>query len=99
MGLVAQIEGRLIKQIFMNYKFERLKSEVRGKDGLENVLTSSERNLYEFIKKSGEVMTTNLPPKMMGAIPQLVKKGFLEIYKKPTMLWSDKKRKFVRAKK
>jgi len=65
---------------------------------LENVLSSSERNLYEFIKKSGEVMTTNLPPKMMGALPRLVRKGLVEIYKKPTTIWSNKKKKFVRAK-
>ena len=65
---------------------------------MENALTPSERSLYEFIKKSGEVMTTNLPPKMMGALPRLVKKGLVEIYKKPTTIWSNKKKKFVRAK-
>jgi len=61
-------------------------------------MAPSERRLYEFIKRSGEVMTTNLPPKMMGALPQLIKKGLIEVYKKPTTIWSDKKRKFVRAK-
>lgn len=61
-------------------------------------MAPSERYLYEFIKKSGEVMTSNLPPRMMGALPQLVKKGLVEIYKKPTALWSTKKKKFVRAK-
>jgi len=61
-------------------------------------MTPSERRLYEFIKRSEEVMTTNLPPKMMGALPQLIKKGLIEVYKKPTTIWSDKKRKFVRAK-
>jgi len=61
-------------------------------------MAPSERNLYEFIKKSGEVMTTNLPPKMMGALPQLIKKGLVEIYKKQTTPWTRKKKKFVRAK-
>jgi len=65
---------------------------------LEVDMTPSERRLYEFIKRSEEVMTTNLPPKMMGALPQLIKKGLIEVYKKPTTIWSDKKRKFVRAK-
>jgi len=61
-------------------------------------MAPSERDLYEFIKRSGEVMTSNLPSRMMGALPQLVKKGLVEIYKKPTTLWSAKKKKFVRAK-
>jgi len=65
---------------------------------LENALSPSERNLYEFIRKSGEVMTTNLPPRMMGALPHLIRKGLIEVYKKPTTIWSSKKRKFVRAK-
>ncbi|RJS86519.1 hypothetical protein CW704_05450 [Candidatus Bathyarchaeota archaeon] len=65
---------------------------------MEDYMAPSERHLYEFIKRSGEVMTSNLPPRMMGALPQLVKKGLVEIYKKPTELWSAKKRKFVRAK-
>ena len=65
---------------------------------MEDNMAPSERDLYEFIKRSGEVMTSNLPSRMMGALPQLVKKGLVEIYKKPTTLWSAKKKKFVRAK-
>jgi len=65
---------------------------------LKSDMAPSERDLYEFIRRSGEVMTSNLPPRMMGALPQLVKKGLVEIYKKPTTIWSSKKRKFVRAK-
>jgi len=65
---------------------------------LEEALTPLEMRLYELIKKSGEVMTTNLPPKMMGALPQLAKKGLVEIYKRPTTPWTNKKKKFVRAK-
>jgi len=66
---------------------------------LEENLTPTEKNLYEFIRKSGEVMTSNLPPKMMGALPQLIRKGLVEIYKKQTTPWSTKKKKFVRVKK
>jgi len=66
---------------------------------LEESLTPTERNLYEFIKKSGEVMTSNLPSKMMGALPQLIRKGIVEVYKKQTTPWSTKKKKFVRIKK
>ena len=66
---------------------------------LEESLTPTEKNLYEFIKKSGEVMTSNLPSKMMGALPQLIRKGIVEVYKKQTTPWSTKKKKFVRIKK
>ncbi|RJS93419.1 hypothetical protein CW705_01720 [Candidatus Bathyarchaeota archaeon] len=66
---------------------------------MEENLTPTEKNLYEFIRKSGEVMTSNLPPKMMGALPQLIRKGLVEIYKKQTTPWSTKKKKFVRVKK
>ena len=66
---------------------------------MEESLTPTERNLYEFIKKSGEVMTSNLPSKMMGALPQLIRKGIVEVYKKQTTPWSTKKKKFVRIKK
>jgi len=62
------------------------------------ILTPTEKTLYEYIKKSGEVMTTNLPPKMTGALPMLIKKGFVEIYKKQTEPWSKKKKRFVRIK-
>jgi len=70
----------------------------RRESGLEDSLTPLEMRLYELIKKSGEVMTSNLPPKMMGALPHLVKKGLVEIYKRPTTPWSNKKKKFVRVK-
>jgi len=65
---------------------------------LEDSLTPLEMRLYELIKRAGEVMTSNLPPKMMGALPRLAEKGLVEIYKRPTTPWSNKKKKFVRAK-
>lgn len=76
------------------------KDETNGtrSDSLEIALAPSERDLYEFIRRHGEVMTSNLPPKMMGALPRLIKRGLVVIYKKPTMPWSEKKRKFVAVK-
>jgi len=64
----------------------------------EITLSSSERALYDFIRRRGEVMTSNLPPKIRGALPHLIQKGLVAIYKKQTAPWSVKKRKFVAAK-
>ncbi len=60
-------------------------------------LTKIEREVYELIKRSGEVMTTSVPSKLRGAIPNLVKKGLVEVYEKHTSSWSPKKRKFLRV--
>jgi len=65
---------------------------------LTEELTDLERVVYDFIKKYGEVLTTNLPSKMMGVIPSLESKGQIEVYKRRTTPWSSKKKKFVRIK-
>jgi len=64
----------------------------------EEDLTAFERRVYEFIKGSGELLTTNVPSRMRGAVPNLVDKGLVEVYKRRTSLWSSKKRKFLRVK-
>jgi len=61
-------------------------------------LTKLEREVYELIKNSGEIMTTSIPPKLRGAIPNLINKGLVEVYKRHTSPWSSKKRKFLRVK-
>lgn len=61
-------------------------------------LTRFEKEVYEFVKKRGEIKTSDIPPKMGGAIPNLIRKGLIEVYKKETSLWRSKKSKFVRVK-
>jgi len=61
-------------------------------------LTPLEREVYELIKRSGEVMTTSIPPKMRGAVPNLINKGLIEVYQRCTSPLSPKKRKFLRVK-
>ncbi|MCW4020340.1 MAG: hypothetical protein NWF14_03820 [Candidatus Bathyarchaeota archaeon] len=61
-------------------------------------LTPFERTVYEIIKKSGELMTTNVPSRMKGTVPRLINKGLVEVYRKPTSPWTLKKRKFLRVK-
>ena len=63
-----------------------------------NNLTEFERKVYEFIKRHGEIITVNIPPRMRGAIPNLKNKGLIEVYKKRTEIRSLKKKKFVRVK-
>lgn len=60
-------------------------------------LTKFEREVYEFIRKHEALLTTNIPAKMRGAIPNLKNRGLVEVFKRRTSLWSSKKRKFVKA--
>ncbi len=61
-------------------------------------LTDVEKEVYSFLKKRGEVLTSNIPMKMMGAVPNLKNKGLVEIIKRQTSPWGSKKRKFVKVK-
>jgi hypothetical protein len=65
---------------------------------LSKKLTEFEKDVYDFIRKRGELLTTDIPARMMGAIPNLKNKGLLKVFKKGTSPWSSKKRKFVKAK-
>jgi len=42
-------------------------------------LTALEKEAYELIKRSGEMMTTNVPSTMRGVIPGLVNRGLVEV--------------------
>jgi hypothetical protein len=61
-------------------------------------LTEFENKVYDFIKERGELLTSNIPPRMSGAIPNLKNKGLIEVYKKTTSRWTSKRRKFIRIK-
>ena len=61
-------------------------------------LTALEREAYELIKRSGEMMTTNVPSTMRGVIPGLVNRGLVEVYKRFTSQRKRRKRKFLRVK-
>ncbi|NIR88112.1 hypothetical protein GWO13_11445 [Candidatus Bathyarchaeota archaeon] len=60
-------------------------------------MTDFEKRVYSFIKERGEVLTSNMPPRMMGAVPNLKNMGLVKIYKKRLSPWTSKKRKFVRV--
>ena len=61
-------------------------------------LTPLEKEVYELIRKSSELLTTDVPSRLRGAVPRLIEKRLVEVYKKPTSPWSPKKRKYLRAK-
>ena len=61
-------------------------------------LTALEREAYELIKRSGEVMTINVPSAIRGVIPGLVNRGLVEVYKRFTSHRKRRKRKFLRVK-
>ncbi len=60
-------------------------------------LTALEKEAYELIKRSGELMTINVPSAMRGAIPGLVNKGLVEVVKRFTSPRKRRKRKFLRV--
>lgn len=60
-------------------------------------LTDVEKEVYEIIMRAGELMTKDIPFKKAGAIPSLVKKGLVEVYKKPSTPGGKKKCKYLRC--
>ncbi len=61
-------------------------------------LTDVEREVYELILRAGDIMAKAIPFKLAGAVPRLVRKGLVEVYKRPASSNSRKKQKFLRAK-
>jgi uncharacterized membrane protein len=56
-------------------------------------LTEFEKTVYDFIKGHGEILTSNIPTRISGAIPSLENKGVIEVFKKNTSSWISKKKK------
>ncbi len=61
-------------------------------------LSDVEREIYELIMRAGELMTKDIPIKKAGVIPSLVRKGLVEVFKRPVSVMRGKKHKFLRAK-
>lgn len=60
-------------------------------------LSGIRKETYDYLKAVGEIQTTNLPDKRMwGAIPNLVELGLVEVFKKYTSYFRNRKKKFVR---
>jgi hypothetical protein len=61
-------------------------------------LTRLEREVYELILRVGDLMAKDVPLKKAGVIPSLVRKGLVEVYKRPVSSMSRKTHKYLRAK-
>jgi hypothetical protein len=61
-------------------------------------LTPLEKEVFELIKRTGEIMTTSVPSRIRGVIPSLVNKDLIEVVKRRTSQWKSKKKKFLRVK-
>lgn len=61
-------------------------------------LPEAEREALELIKSRGVMMAKQMPRELSGAIPSLVRKGFVEVFKRRVSPFSDKKAKYIRPK-
>ena len=61
-------------------------------------LTEFEKKVYDFIKEHNEMIVSNLPKNMSGAITNLINAGLLETFRKPASPWASKKKTFVKLK-
>ena len=60
-------------------------------------LTDFEKQVYDFIREHDEMIVSNVPKHMSGAIPNLINAGILKTFKKPTTQWASKKKLFVKS--
>lgn len=60
-------------------------------------MSELEQQTYDYIKERGELIVTNVPKNMMGAIPHLKNKGLLETYRKHATQWAKQKKTYVKA--
>jgi len=67
--------------------------EITDLDSLSQV----ERAVYELIQGAGELMAKDVPPRMAGAVPSLIRKGLIEKYKRASSPTGRKKQTYLRA--
>ncbi|MCW4034786.1 MAG: hypothetical protein NWF03_05420 [Candidatus Bathyarchaeota archaeon] len=60
-------------------------------------ITDIEQQVYDYIKERGELIVSDVPRNMKGAIPNLKNAGLLETFRKPVTQWASKKKMFVKA--
>lgn len=60
-------------------------------------LTEFEKKVFDLIKGQGEIQISDMPMRMLGAIPKLKNNGLIETFRKPTTPWASKKHTFVKV--
>jgi hypothetical protein len=71
----------------------------RTKQGGKNLtikISEFEQEVYKYIKERGEMIVSNVPKNMMGAIPNLKNAELIETFKRPVTQWAAKKQMFVK---
>jgi len=71
-------------------------SDVQSPSERSERLAESEKEVYEFIRGRGEMLASTVSARMGGAIPDLERKGVIEVFKKSSSRSSPNKGKFVR---
>ena len=56
-----------------------------------------EQEVYNYIKERGELIISEVPKNMKGAIPNLKNVGLIETFRKPVTQWASRKQAFVKA--
>ena len=69
----------------------------QGGCDLSRKLTDFEKQVYEYIKAHDEIVVSNVPKNMSGAIPNLKNAGLVKIFRKSMTQWSSKKKTFVKS--
>jgi hypothetical protein len=73
-----------------------LTNKIGGKS-LDKKISILEQQVYDYIKERGELIISDVPVNMRGAISSLKNVGLLETFKKPATQWASKKKTFVKA--
>ena len=60
-------------------------------------ITEREKEVYEYINERIEIIVSNLPRNMRGAIPKLKNVGLVSTYRKSVSPWTSKKHTFVKS--
>ena len=60
-------------------------------------ITEREKQVYDYINGSDEIIVSNMPRNMMGAIPKLKDLGLVKTYRKKVNQWNKKKHTFVKS--
>jgi len=56
-----------------------------------------EQEVYNYIKERGELIISEVPKNMKGAIPRLKNVGLIKTFRKPVTQWASKKQAFVKV--
>ena len=69
----------------------------KEKKSLDKKITAFEQQVYDYIKERGNLIVSDVPKNMRGAIPTLKNAGLVETFRKPVTQWASKKKTFVKA--